>query len=249
MQTLEILALESPNFTSTSVFIIVVCATVAVIILCSLAFFYIRRRRRLAINKDEDSADFPSMFADSLPVALSSREGGGTALKVMEADVKPVIPLTLHEEVSAGLFGVVWKASHGDQIVAAKKIYVDLPKDQRFQILRMFIQEAKLMMILKHPRIVEFIDFDQEKMAIIMEYMPMGSLHSHILEKKNLSWTDRIQVIRDITEGMVYLHAKEFNGKVKKDVFHQDFKSANVLLKEEDGILRAKISDFGLSSL
>jgi serine/threonine protein kinase len=35
----------------------------------------------------------------------------------------------------------------------------------------------------------------------------------------------------------------------KKEIYHQDLKSANVLLTEVDGIIRAKIGDFGLSRM
>lgn len=169
--------------------------------------------------------------------------------RVLQAkDEEGAIPLIFLEELSNGSFGVVWRASRGGQTVAAKKLYSHLPRSSKFKVLRMFIQEAKIMMLMKHPRIVQYIDFDHTRMAIIMEYMPLGSLQSYIMDKKSITWTDRIQVIRDVTEGMAYLHAVEFNGEKKADVFHQDLKSANVLLKKEQGVLRAKISDFGLSS-
>lgn len=52
----------------------------------------------------------------------------------------------------------------------------------------------------------------------------------------------------DVAEGMEFLHAKSYCGVPKMDVFHQDLKSFNVLLTRQPGnILRAKLSDFGLS--
>ena len=55
----------------------------------------------------------------------------------------------------------------------------------------------------------------------------------------------------DLCEGMEFLHSGVGGDPaVKRQVFHQDIKSSNVLLKyEQDGDLRAKISDFGLSSI
>lgn len=54
----------------------------------------------------------------------------------------------------------------------------------------------------------------------------------------------------DISEGMSYLHnSRHPNGKIKPVVYHQDLKSANVLLSMENGMLRGKISDFGLSAM
>jgi serine/threonine protein kinase len=53
----------------------------------------------------------------------------------------------------------------------------------------------------------------------------------------------------DISEEMEYLHASfdPVDGKPKMEGFHQDFKTANVLLEKLNGKLRAKIADFGLS--
>jgi serine/threonine protein kinase len=54
----------------------------------------------------------------------------------------------------------------------------------------------------------------------------------------------------DICEGMAYLHSStNADGSEKKELFHQDLKSANVLLTEVDETIRAKIGDFGLSCM
>jgi serine/threonine protein kinase len=54
----------------------------------------------------------------------------------------------------------------------------------------------------------------------------------------------------DICEGMAFLHSNVHAEKSAKQVlFHQDLKSANVLLTAEGGIIRGKIGDFGLSCM
>lgn len=54
----------------------------------------------------------------------------------------------------------------------------------------------------------------------------------------------------DIYEGVAFLHASFYSdGRPKKILLHQDLKSANVLLKEENGKIRAKIGDFGVAFL
>jgi serine/threonine protein kinase len=80
--------------------------------------------------------------------------------------------------------------------------------------------------------------------------MPGGSLITHIKKKKrDFLWCDRQQIMLDICEGMAYLHSSvNADGTPKPRVFHQDLKSANVLLStSKDGKLRGKISDFGFS--
>ncbi len=97
---------------------------------------------------------------------------------------------------------------------------------------------------IQHPRIVSFIGFVVETFSIVMEYLPGGSLEQYIRKNRDTPWSDRLQCARDIAEGMAYLHSRtDLNGNRKLEVFHQDLKSANVLLCEADGILRAKISD------
>jgi serine/threonine protein kinase len=82
-----------------------------------------------------------------------------------------------------------------------------------------------------------------------MELMPRGALSSFIEEnKKSLRWSTRYQIMLDICEGMAFLHSSTHaDGAAKQELFHQDLKSANVLLTADGGVIRAKIGDFGLS--
>jgi serine/threonine protein kinase len=89
---------------------------------------------------------------------------------------------------------------------------------------------------------------------MILEFMPGGSLQSHIekTKKERFKWSHRFQLMLDICEGMAYLHSPidEADGSEKPRVYHQDLKSANVLLMtSQDGELRGKISDFGLAGM
>jgi serine/threonine protein kinase len=113
----------------------------------------------------------------------------------------------------------------------------------------MFAEEAYTMHQMKHERIVEFIDFDASSFCIIMEYLPFGSLLAYIYDNPGFKWHDRYQVMLDICEGMAYLHShKKLDGSPKAEAYHQDLKSANVLLTmDQNKFLRSKIADFGLS--
>jgi serine/threonine protein kinase len=93
---------------------------------------------------------------------------------------------------------------------------------------------------------------DVERFALILEFMPEGSLISHIIrEQGKFKWADRLQMMLDICEGMAYLHSTEnADGTVKPRVYHQDLKSGNVLLtRNNNGKLRGKIGDFGLAGM
>jgi serine/threonine protein kinase len=106
------------------------------------------------------------------------------------------------------------------------------------------------MNLMKHERIVEFIDLEIETFSIVMELMPMGTLANSIRKNTLKSWVQKKQILTDICQGSAFLHASVYSdGRPKKIVLHQDLKSPNVLLGMENGELRAKIADFGLAFL
>jgi serine/threonine protein kinase len=103
------------------------------------------------------------------------------------------------------------------------------------------------MQLLKHERIVEFIDFEMDFFVMISEMMPLGSLYMRI-KNRRLNWPDRYQVMLDICEGMAHLHSKKnADGTSKKEFLHHDLTSKCIRLCVQDGKLRAKVAEFGLS--
>ena len=91
---------------------------------------------------------------------------------------------------------------------------------------------------LDHPNILkarEFFFFNKEKyLTIILEYCPDGSLCNLIGNSSNDSFR---KVLKEIAEGLVYLHSK--------NTIHRDIKPENVLMLK--GV--AKITDLGVSKL
>jgi hypothetical protein len=164
---------------------------------------------------------------------------------------KVVSDLIFISKISAGAFGAVWKGTHRGEIVAIKKMKLDKMPRGETKFIQIVIDEAKIMRDMKHDRVVQFNGFDFRTVSIIMELMPQGALSSLIKNCRNtMNWSTRYQMMLDICEGMAYLHSPtNDDGTEKKELFHQNLKSANVLLIEVDGILRAKIGDFGLSRM
>lgn len=104
---------------------------------------------------------------------------------------------------------------------------------------------------MNHPRIVKCLHFESESLAIVLEFLPLGPLQQLIETRRgHMTWQERYQLMKDICEGMEFLHSSTYpDGSAKQVLFHQDLKSANVLLSMEHGDLRAKISDFGISCM
>jgi hypothetical protein len=153
--------------------------------------------------------------------------------------------------ISSGAFGDVWKGIHRGETVAIKMMKLERMPNDQLQFIQAVLTEAKIMRDMKDDRVVQFIGFDFRKVSIIMELMPQGALSSLIAKSKHtMKWSTRYQMMLDICEGMAFLHSATYaDGTVKKELFHQDLKSANVLLIEVDGVIRAKIGDFGLSRM
>lgn len=146
--------------------------------------------------------------------------------------------LNCKEELGKGTFGTVYRGVYDFAPVAIKKVNADAINSSTIEEI---LLECSIMAPLRSPYIVQLYGVCLEKphYAIVMEYVPKGSLMSFIYTKKNpedVSWDIRKQISLDIAYGMAYLH--------KHNVIHADLKSLNVLL---DNQLRAKIADFGIS--
>jgi len=75
--------------------------------------------------------------------------------------------------------------------------------------------------------------------GLISELMNGGKLSDSITGKK-LSLSQVYSIAKDITSGLCFLH--HYN------IVHSDLKSTNILLNNTDGVMSAKIFDFGLSA-
>lgn len=91
---------------------------------------------------------------------------------------------------------------------------------------------------LDHPHIVRYIGTDRTPrfFYILMEYVPGGTIAS-MLSQFGILNEDLIRLyIRQICQGVAYLHSK--------GIIHRDIKGVNVLVNEQGMV---KLADFGCS--
>merc|ERR1712072_1486296 len=100
-------------------------------------------------------------------------------------------------------------------------------------------------MNMKHERIVKFIgagsimhpQLQDPVLFLVQEFMSGGSLDKRLWHTplSSVSWTERMQWLSDVAEGLQHIHSQGFA--------HRDIKSQNILYDSFTG--RAKVADFG----
>ncbi|XP_053329658.1 tyrosine-protein kinase BTK [Spea bombifrons] len=142
--------------------------------------------------------------------------------------------LTFLKELGDGQFGVVkygkWRGQHEVAIKMIKE--GSMSEDE-------FIEEAKCMMKLSHPNLVQLygVCTKQRPIFIITEYLSNGSLLSYLKELRGkVAQGDLLSMCNDVCAAMMYLESKQF--------LHRDLAARNCLVAEDGTV---KVSDFGLS--
>ncbi|KAL8158154.1 receptor-like cytoplasmic kinase 176 [Apium graveolens] len=153
-----------------------------------------------------------------------------------------------------GGFGRVYKGWVKENTFAAAKwgtglgIAVKTLHGNSKQGYREWLAEIRFLGELSHPNLLKLIGYcleGREKLLLIFEFMPHGSLDKHLFRNKTggshfkpLSWKHRTSIALGAAKGLAYLHSAEAN------VIYRDLKTANILI--DSGYI-AKLSDFGFA--
>ncbi len=101
-----------------------------------------------------------------------------------------------------------------------------------------FVNEARTIAGLKHPRIVRVLDFgiDNGTPFLVMDFAPLGTLRQRYPRGTRLAPAIISSYIKQIAAALQYAHDKK--------LIHRDIKPENMLLEAENEIL---LSDFGIA--
>jgi calcium-dependent protein kinase len=150
----------------------------------------------------------------------------------------------LLEVLGSGAFGVVRKCRNREtgELAACKTI-----DKARVENLQNLTREIEMLKEVHHPHIVELYDVyeDAVSLHLVTELCSGGELYDKVIEKAeseegHFSEEDAALLIRDILEGIRYIH-DELN------IVHRDLKPENFLLSDDTDDADIKIIDFGLS--
>ena len=103
-----------------------------------------------------------------------------------------------------------------------------------------FRSEARLLVALRHPGVVELLDFGvwEGGLYLVLEVLPGGSLRRHLAKNGPLRLPACVDLAHGLLEALRYAHAR--------GVIHRDVKPENVLLAGDGS---ARLADFGLARL
>lgn len=104
-----------------------------------------------------------------------------------------------------------------------------------------FTKEFALVFEMNHSNILHPTHYDcyQRMPYLILPYCKNGSTFKYVGQTPGLSERECWKLIRDVAEGLAYLHEK------RPPIIHQDIKPDNILISDEN---RYMITDFGIST-
>ena len=144
------------------------------------------------------------------------------------------------EKLGQGGFGAVYKGLLRDSntYVAVKRVV----KGSK-QGIKEYASEVKIISQLRHRNLVQLIGWchERKELLLVYDFMPNGSLDSHLFQESVLMWELRYKVAQGLASALLYLQEEW-----EQCVLHRDIKSSNIML---DSNFNAKLGDFGLARL
>lgn len=147
---------------------------------------------------------------------------------------------TIDKKIDEGSFGTVYAATNQliNRKVAIKILHPHLGADEK--TIARFRQEARSAASLKHPGIVEVIDFveDSGTFGIVMEFVNGVPLNEFFSGQAQLSLEEKIEIVAKVADALQVAH--------EAGTIHRDVKPGNILV-DESGF--PHLTDFGLAKL
>jgi serine/threonine protein kinase len=152
-----------------------------------------------------------------------------------------ILNYKLIKKIGEGGFAEIWLAEHiklgtkvAVKVLDKKIVEIEGFKDR-------FLRAAKLLNSLKHPNIVEIIDFDDsEYYVMVMEYLEGPMFREYINQNYNPNEPLKfLPLFLQVVEAVGFIH--------QKGIIHRDIKPTNVILINLNNQLRAKLLDFDIA--
>ncbi|KAI4382081.1 hypothetical protein MLD38_008087 [Melastoma candidum] len=203
-----------------------------VAVVAGISWFILRRRKP---KLEKDTVVFQESFEDDF-------EKGTGPKKFTYRDLSRATNNFSEEgKLGEGGFGGVYKGllNESNVEVAVKRVSRGSKQGRKE-----YVSEVRIISRLRHRNLVQLLGWCHEggELLLVYEYLPNGSLDSHLFgEKRLLIWTIRYKIALGVASALLYLHEEW-----EQCVVHRDIKASNVML---DSNFNAKLGDFGLARL
>ena len=131
--------------------------------------------------------------------------------------------------------------------VAIKRVLPSFSDDPQFAA--MFVNEARISAMLRHPNIVQVLDFDRDaegRLFLVMELVEGKDLDdlARTMQSAPLPVPVVVHVIAEVLEGLAHAHETTTPDGRPLGIVHRDISPHNVLLSWDGAV---KVSDFGIA--
>src|SRR5690606_30027952 len=145
--------------------------------------------------------------------------------------------------IGEGGMARVWRAKDLtlQRLVAVKFLFLREDRDRRTMVDR-FLREARIAAAVRHPNVVDLLDFgttEEGRPFMVMELLAGESLEARLSRQPTLTLEELVRIAAGILDGLAAVH--------KAGIVHRDLKPDNVFLLDDDGEVRPKLLDFGVS--
>jgi len=147
--------------------------------------------------------------------------------------------------IAKGGMGMIYEVTNIrlGRTFALKTITAEAAQDP--EVLQRFRREAEIVANLRHPHIVEVVDWDQLDDGapfLVMEYLQGETLATRIAAVGPLPWPQIARICDQVLSAITVAH--------RAGVVHRDLKPDNIFLASDDaGDERVKLLDFGISKI
>lgn len=184
------------------------------------------------------------------------------------ADARPAERVQVHTAVQArprtglargaivgGCYRIVERLARGGSAIVYRAFHTELKREVALKVLVLagtvddhsfetrFVQEAKALVALQHPHIVEVVDFgrlEDGRPYLAMEFVD-GPRLNEVFRDTEVGVADRLEILAQVADALAHAHAT--------GVIHRDVKLSNVMALPGPTGWTVKVLDFGLARL
>lgn len=201
-------------------------------------------------------------------VEQSVEHGPSARLRRAADDALPAQRMQVHTAVQAkpkagisrgsvvgGSYRIVERLARGGSAIVFRAYHTELKREVALKVLVLhgtsddagfeirFVQEARALVALQHPHIVEVVDFgrlEDGRCYLAMELID-GPRLNEVFRDTSVGVAERLEILAQVADALAHAHGC--------GVIHRDVKLSNVMALRRDGAWVVKVLDFGLARL